>query len=45
MNINYIEDIKLIIYNYIENKYKKYLFDEKILIIENKNLKNYISNL
>tara|TARA_B100001093_G_C26844381_1_gene1022059 strand:- start:311 stop:889 length:579 start_codon:yes stop_codon:yes gene_type:complete len=45
MNSNYIEDIKLIIYNYIENKYKKYLFDEKILIIENKNLKDIISQI
>ncbi len=45
MNSNYIEDIKLIIYNYIENKYRKYLFDEKILIIENKNLKDIICQI
>ena len=45
MNYNYIEDIKLIIYNYIETKYKKYLFDEEILIIENKKLKDIICQI
>ena len=45
MNYNYIEDTKLIIYNYIETKYKKYLFDEEILIIENKKLKDIICQI
>jgi hypothetical protein len=45
MNNNYIEDIKLIIQNFIETKYKKYLFDEQILTIENKKIKDIISQI
>lgn len=45
MDNNYIEDIKLIIQNFIEMKYKKYLFDEKILTIENKKLQDIICRI
>tara|TARA_Y100000591_G_scaffold327782_1_gene352934 strand:- start:79 stop:669 length:591 start_codon:yes stop_codon:yes gene_type:complete len=45
MDNNYIEDIKLIIQNFIETEYKKYLFDQQILIIENKKLQDIISQI
>lgn len=45
MDNNYIEDIKLIIQNFIEMKYKKYLFDEEILTIENKKLQDIICRI
>ena len=45
MNNNYIEDIKLIIQNLIETEYKKYLFDEQILTIDNTKLKDIISQI
>ena len=45
MNNNYIEDIKLIIQNFIETEYKKYLFDEQILTIDNTKLKDIISQI
>lgn len=45
MNNNYIEDIKLIIQNFIETEYKKYLFDQQILTIDNTKLKDIISQI
>ena len=44
-NNNYIEDIKLIIQNFIEEKYKNYLFDKEVLTIDNKKLKKIISEI
>ena len=45
MNGNYIADIELIIQNFIEEQYKKYLFDKQILTIENEKLKEVIHQI
>ena len=42
---NIIDDIKNIIFNFIENKYKEFLKDEQILLIKEKNMKNIIREL
>lgn len=42
---NIIDDIKNIIFNFIENKYKEFLKDQQILLIKEKNMKNIIREL
>ncbi len=41
---NFLDDIKDIIFNFIETEYKNYLQENKILLIKEENIKNVIKN-